>query len=145
MLKNQEIQRLFTLTDNHGNRLTCDIHLHLYLSLVTETRTRNIGRVYALPDGELIYEKHDDEKHVFKKNNSWSIHYEILKRVNYVKVMTRKCKYWIKTEDAMSRGTFLHFRDQGMEKKKYIPLKFWFEQEYNTVGANSSTGEGVRA
>lgn len=133
----RDIQELFTHEDADGNRLLCDVNLNLYLNLKNEVRTRQIGRIYTLPDGKLYYEKREDEKHIFRKNNSWSIHYEILKRVDYVKYMTRKCKYWIKSVDAMNKGEFLHFKASGIEKKIYVPLEHWYEQEYSIrLGSN---------
>jgi len=118
-----EIDKLFTITDQAGNKIKCHKR-NLILKLASERRERNIGKI-VFKDGELIYSKPEKEEDIYRKLNAWSVPYSIITRVDRITFYTKKDFYRIRTKDIEERMIFLHFKNSGIEKKKYIPLDMW--------------------
>lgn len=119
----------FSISDPDGGKIYMDERGNLFL-LKNETPPKpfSIGLIYPLPDGRLVYVKYEDERHINRKTNSWSINYEILKRVSFVKYLTRDNTYWIDSERARNCGEF-HFKTSGVEAKIYIPVSLWIKRD----------------
>ena len=89
-------------------------------------KVRGIGCIARNKQNKsLSYYKEDREHEIFRKNNSWSINWNILKFLpkpeSTINILTEKCIYRITKQTAMNIGSFLYFKEQGIEKKFYIP------------------------
>ena len=116
---------LFNSIDIQGNKITYE-NGNLYLSLKKDNIKRNIGSVKFHKDGNILYVKQEKEDGRFKKNDSWSINYYVLSKVDYVMYVTTKAVYKITKSDALKLGDFLWFKKTGYERKIYIPVKHWW-------------------
>jgi len=106
------------IEDTQGNVIMIGPAGRVKLNLIKETRTRNIGTFQ-----NKIYRKYDEEQHIFRKLNAWSINYEMFKISDKVEVKTKKRTYTIDT--TAIKGHILNFKDAGIERKIYIPLSLW--------------------
>ena len=123
-MNNLEI--LFNHTDAQGNTLRV-AGGELLLKLATEARERNIGRVAPHPaDGQLVYIKQDTEAQVFRKTDAWSLMYDVVKNVKYIAVMTERGVYKTTSANVLKYGSFLHFKTAGMERKLYVPRRYFY-------------------
>lgn len=90
--------------------------------------SRRIGYVEKISKGNYLFFKHEKESGIFRKTNSWSIPYCILRCVGkdgVVHYKTEKRTYKINYKDAMEHGKFLYFKQSNTERKIYVPLKHW--------------------
>jgi hypothetical protein len=95
---------------------------------------RIIGRI--LDDqacGNRVYFKSESLKEVFKKNNSWSLCYELINQLadnDIVNIKTRETGaiVWLTIKEVKEKGDFLWFKKTGIEKKLYIPLDQWHKE-----------------
>lgn len=115
---------LFTFEDKHGNKFRC-ISGKIFLIPAGTHRERKIGRVYKTDKGTIIYKKYEEEKHIYRKTNAWSIPYEIYNRVDRVWFYSKLYNYRIIKKEVNNLKDFFHFARSGVELKVYIPLKYW--------------------
>lgn len=107
---------MYSRVDKDGNKLSVSDEGKATLELSIEDRIRNIG---VIRNG--TYTKYDEEKHIFRKLNAWSINWELFQLSNKIKIVTNEREYTINTGEISPR--ILHFRGAGIERKVYIPLK----------------------
>lgn len=102
------------------------------LKLNSEKRTRNLGFIKENERGVLSYYKHENEKDVFRKLNAWSINYNVLQYLPYgnsmINFKTELQIYRITKDKALKMGSFMFFKNSGIEKKIYVP-KLFFDVE----------------
>lgn len=125
MNKHHFFAALLNNTDQQGNKIIYD-NGTLYLFLKKDNIRRNIGVVKFHEDGNILYVKQEKEEGRFKKNDSWSINYYVLTKVDYVMYVTTKAFYKITKPDALKLGSFLWFKYSGYERKIYVPVKHWW-------------------
>lgn len=90
-------------------------------------KKRNIGRIiHNKKDQKLQYVKHEENKDIFRANESWYIPYYIVLNVDYIQYITEDTDYRITAEKAADVGSFLWFKEAGFEKKIYVPLSEWW-------------------
>lgn len=112
--------------DEHGNRLFLTETNEVILRLTQYGGDRKIGILHKKPDGTINYYKEEKEKDTFRKNNSWSICWEIFKMVTgKINYRSEKGVYRIDITKAKEVGSFLWFLKTGIEKKFYIPKEHW--------------------
>lgn len=107
------------IEDNEGNIITINDSGVCRLKLSREKgRIRNIGIIK-----DNIYYKFDTEKNIFRKLNAWSIPQVIYDLVDVVVIKTTNKNYtYIKKN---IKNPILHFKSSGIERKVYIPLKYF--------------------
>lgn len=99
-------------------------------------RERLVG-TYDLYRGTYMTER-KFSKHVFKKLMAWGIAEAVLrflpslKKVVVRDVEKRKA-YEASIETIREHGSVLHFKKQGFETQRFLPLVFWKETELGTV------------
>lgn len=117
----------FNEIDEIGNKLTCiDGKLSLFLS--NERRARSIGSFRKGSKVDFFYEKFEYHKDVFRANDSWGINYNVLEKLpdnSGIIVKTRERTYKISKKKALEAGSFLWFKEQGLERRFFIPRKDW--------------------
>ena len=108
--------------DSDGNKLL-RYDKKIVLRLKKNKRDLNIGVLHKTKDGIISYYKNEKDSDVFRKNNSWSINYEVLKlatgTVNY---RTKTKIYRITAEKALEVGDFLWFKTSGIAREIYVTL-----------------------
>tara|TARA_R100000093_G_C1945641_1_gene74391 strand:+ start:248 stop:631 length:384 start_codon:yes stop_codon:yes gene_type:complete len=116
--------------DNDGNSLTIKEN-NVFLNLKRDKYPRRIGQILNHSNGKISYFKDEEEIHIYRKANAWSIPYTLAKALSgSINIRTEKGIYRITAKDALEHGSFLHFKTQGIEKKIYIPIeKFTFEKK----------------
>lgn len=93
-----------------------------------------IGRIIDAPEaGNRVYCKSESVKGIFRKNNSWSLCYEVLKQLadkDIVNIKTRETgeMVWLTVAECKEKGDFLWFKTSGIERKLYIPLEMWHKE-----------------
>lgn len=120
-VRQAKLEILFTDRDQEGNFLIFNLG-QLYLRLVNEDRNRKIGSIYYVND-TIFYSKWEDEKDTYLKLDAWSIPLIIAKNVDAICYQTYDRKYWITKETILKEGSIMKFQD--MERKIYVPKKFW--------------------
>lgn len=99
------------------------------LSLASENRQREIGFLHENPLGYLSYYKHDHESQVFRKADAWSVNWALLSYLprdeSTINIRTELFIYRITKKEALERGSFLYFKESGIEKKFYIPRRYF--------------------
>ena len=98
------------------------------LILKTKNKKRTIGRLEKIDTENFRLIKHEKPEGIFRKNNSWSIPYNVIKNLGESGIIVIYCsgkKYKINSKRALEVGDFLYFKNSGVEKKIYIPLKYW--------------------
>lgn len=122
----------FNRRDGFGNVLSCDEAGNLTITN-SNGSTRSIGMLTPI-DGDpikgFIYSKSVSEKHIFRKNNSFSINDYILRNIGERGLVQYsmgggKMFYTIEAEFALEIGSYLWFKDEGFEKQVFVPLTFW--------------------
>jgi hypothetical protein len=117
------IDKLFTFEDKYGNLFHCKDG-KLTLQLVSENRVRNIGNIVEI-DGLTIFKKFEDEEHIYRKTNAWSVPVQIFEKVDGIWFFSNRFNYKILTKKAKENLQYLSFTKKGYEPKVYIPLKLW--------------------
>lgn len=119
---------IFNFTDEVGNQLRCNPETGaLTLQLANEARVRQIGHIKQ-GRNTFYYEKMEEHVHIFRKTNSWGLHWHIIDNLpedSGVVLVTSEKTYWIKKQDAIQEGSFLWFKNQGLEKRFFVPLEHW--------------------
>lgn len=112
--------------DRDGNVLSVDENGNITLKLLFENRTRKIGKLKKI-NGITTYFKKNRVSNIYKKTNSWGIHWEILDSLEPADIISISddfgCYYHILVKDALSCGDFLHFKKEGFEKQFFIPIE----------------------
>lgn len=139
---NYKLDTILNSEDDVGNKMVFNDG-QLYLKLKGETNARFLGYITE-DNGSIKYTKFERESNIMRKNNSWSIAFEILKQVDRIEYKTDKRTYRIDQQTAMDQGSFLHFKNSGYERKIYIPLEHWNCEGNNSKG-NSKRHEKLRA
>ena len=110
---------IYRKEDKDGNILSISSEGKVTLKLSKESpRIRNIGE-YSNKE----YSKYDEEKHIFRKLNAWSINYEMFKISNVITINTKQGSYKLDTKNV--DGQLLTFKETGIETKIYLPLELW--------------------
>jgi hypothetical protein len=115
--------------DSVGNRLSAIPHekmLHLRLKLTTESKPRDIGKLFKR-DGKIIYSRYTDEKNIFRKDNSWGLNYKVVETLPddaEIELKSKLRTYTISSVDAKKSGK-KHFKEQGFELQTFVPLDLW--------------------
>jgi uracil-DNA glycosylase len=118
------LEQILNQKDENNNSLIFSNN-KVYLSQRGESKSRYLGAITVSDKGKLKYSKHEEEKNIMRKNNSWSINYEILKQVDHIVYHTNERRYVIDQQSAINNGSFLHFKSSGYERKLYVPLEYW--------------------
>ncbi len=97
------------------------------IQLVKENgRTRHIGSIAKNKKSQLYgYYKSEKESDIFRKNNSWSINWNVIQFLpdpSTINIKSETKIFRISKEKALKVGDFLYFKDAGIERKFYIPL-----------------------
>ena len=121
-----KFQILFNRSDSHGNSIRyCPESSKLYTQCQYDSsRERDIGRVYY-QSGEIVYEKFEDEKDIYRKTQAWSVIHAIAKQVDRIVYKSPKNSYQINRRDAYLHGELFAWDEKGLGKKVYIPLNYW--------------------
>ena len=141
-IRQAKLEILFTSRDSDGNFLVFNIG-QLYLRQDNEDHNRRIGDIYYVND-TLLYMKWEKEKDVFQKMDAWSIPLLVAKNVDVICFKTSSRQYWI-THDIIKellrikQASILKF--DGMEKKVYIPRKFWKDTPIDPMEENLLSNE----
>lgn len=120
------LKEKFSIRDKN-NHIYMDDNGRIFLHLIGE-KPFQIGMIYTLPDGKLVYFNFEDERHILKPTRSWGVYYQILQRVNFVKYITRRYSYYIDSERALNCGEFLNFETSRLDVKIYIPVNLWIKR-----------------
>lgn len=139
---NEVLEPLLNQEDDTGNRMVFDSG-KIYQQQPGESRPRFLGYVKE-DNGGINYIKHEQEKNIMRKNNSWSIHFEILKHVDHVVFKTTSKTYRIDRDTALDEGQFLHFKESGYERKIYVPLPMWNVDTNDRYTESSGLDDKVR-
>lgn len=126
-MTDQQIDAFFTFQDKDGNMFNC-INRKMFLILKNEStgKQRKIGTIVH-KNGSLIYSKYEDENHIYRKTNAWSIPYAIVERVHRVTFYTKGKFYRINTQTIKAEGEVKYFKHSpsSTELKYYVPLESW--------------------
>tara|TARA_B100000686_G_C16653701_1_gene896952 strand:- start:788 stop:1189 length:402 start_codon:yes stop_codon:yes gene_type:complete len=115
----------FAFEDKEGNSLFI-VNNFVNLKLKKNNYSYRIGQLFKHKDGSFSFFKDEEEKHIYRKANAWSIPYALLEKLDGdLNIRTEKGIYRISAADARKYGSFLHFKTTGIEKKIYIPLDHW--------------------
>ncbi len=115
--------KLFSFEDKHGNLFDCKDG-KLTLQLKSEKRIRKIGEILEIK-GLLVYKKHEDEQHIYRKTNAWSVPVQIFEKVDGIWFYSDNYDYKITTKKAKAHMQYLSFNKSGYENKVYIPIQLW--------------------
>lgn len=99
------------------------------LMLKVNNASRDIGRLEKLPDERIVYSKMlREHEHTFRKNNSWGLHYEIIKALepeSIIRINSDERDYFLTAKEALELGEFLWFKTQGFERQIFVPKHYW--------------------
>jgi hypothetical protein len=111
-------------SDADGNKLIVDNGGSIILKL-RNGKKNNIGKLSKV-NNRTCYFKEEKESDTFRKNNSWSVNYELLKYIDgTINYRTEKGIYRIEKDRALEIGSFLWFQKSNVERKFYIPKDYW--------------------
>ena len=118
------MQQVIVFTDNDGTLQICS-NQEVVLLLKCESRVRKLGVIAKDTKTKILsYYKNEKEKDTFRKNNSWSINWNLLNWLNEgasINIKSETCIYRITKKQALVCGSFLWFKTSGVERKFYIP------------------------
>jgi len=120
---------MFTFKDKNENLYICKDG-KLTLQLKSELRVRKIGEIYV-NNKYTIYKKYEDEKHIFRKTNAWSIPVDIYEKVDTIWYYSKLYNYRILKKKAKEHMQYLSFNKSGYENKVYIPIQLWDVETIN--------------
>ncbi len=109
-MKYEDLILTLNATDEVGNKLYVSDDGEVRLKI--NQTVKRIGNIKQKKDGSIAYVKYDKESQIFRKNNSWSLPYLLMKLLNFnenneVIVITDKREYKIKIKKVMEKGEFL--------------------------------------
>lgn len=130
----QAEKSVFIYKDEDGELVMDKTNGHVLLKLASEKdRIRKIGWIARNTDGVISYYKEDEEKNVFRKTDAWSINFNVFKFLpsehSTINIKTEKAIYRISKGRAMEVGSFLHFKQSGIELKFYISREFFTKED----------------
>ena len=110
-----------------NSRLYINDYKRVHLTI--GSRKKIIGRIIQ-EDKYKIYFKTEKLEDRFKKTNAWSLNYALLDWLDGDDVVQIKIKrssliYWLTVKECITFGSFLWFKDSGIERKLYIELEYW--------------------
>lgn len=123
MLVQEKLDTLLNTTDKNGKKLIYKPEEGGKLYIDIDDTIKCIGHI-LLGQNNILYTKFEDERNIFRKTNSWSINYTVLRVVDMVHYETRTHDYLIPKERALEFGEIMHFQDTT-ELKAYVPLQYW--------------------
>ena len=102
------------------------------LKLNSQSHYRNIGWFGTNKDGYKSYFKEEKESATFCIMDAWSVNYKIITLLpdekSTINIRSEKYIYRITKEKALLLGKFMYFKASGIEKKIYIPKKYFNEE-----------------
>ena len=124
---------VFIYKDDDGELSLDKTNGNIRLILSSEGgRVRKIGCIARNNAGFISYYKEDREAEVFRKNDSWSINWNIMSFLpnpeSTINIKTEKAIYRITKAQAEISGSFLYFKTVGIERKFYIPRSFFYQE-----------------
>lgn len=116
---------MFDIKDNAGNEYYLADKGKLYLKLTSERHPRLIGVLHRTKSGLIILHKDVKESNIFLRNDSFGIPYDIINKVYGIQINCGGVVYTILSKDALEKGSFLWFKNQGFERQFFIPRKYF--------------------
>ena len=126
------MQEHFIYQDDDGS-IVITYSGKIVLNLKSENRSRNIGVLAKDGKGGISYYKEDKESEIFRKTDSWSLNYNVIKFLEEnatINIKTEKFIYRISKSDVIEKGEFLYFKTSGIEKKIYVKRDFFSKEQY---------------
>lgn len=117
--------------NDKNNNHYYSVNNKIYLKLNSDQRERCIGEFIEHEKGGIVYKKFDEEKHIHRKTNSWSIPLLIYNKVDSIWFYSKNYNYTIIKDEVKDNIKYFHFMSSGTEKKVYIPLNLWKKTSLN--------------
>lgn len=87
----------------------------------------NIGNI-SIQEDRVIYRKKENESHILRNINGWSINRTILNVVDDIHYTTEEATYQITKKKAQESGKLQTKHSFGLDDKIVIPLPYWTKQ-----------------
>lgn len=127
-------EEIKTVSDDRGNNLKCfnnGKRIRLYLKLVSEKSSRNLGTIN--PARKVLEIKRNRAKHLFRKTQSYGFNYKLLadsKLFENVRLMDDFQEWLIPKQFILDNGNFMNFVNHGgFELQIFLPLSSMQEFE----------------
>ena len=96
--------------------------------LTCQEGKRKIGELVKDQDGSLVYTRKFKAKHIFRKDNSLGINYDVINLMansdKMIFIRDNGTRYSTTAGDVRTKGRFLHFLHGGYEKQIFMPLEY---------------------
>ena len=116
-------------TDDMGNKLICKPDGTIILDLISQSRERNLGRIYKTAGDGIVYRKKVKEKNIYRELEAWGINSEIWRVLPPEAALifeSDKKTYIIQKHEAEPvKPKYRWYKAQGFERQVFIPLSQW--------------------
>lgn len=133
---NQRLSAELNRFNTTGEMIRLSKEKEVFLTLPYQSE-KKIGRIVQEND-EIIYEKQEEEKHIIRKNNAWSINKTVLFNVDKCRYITSHAIYEISRKDALDHGQTFNKYSHGLDDKLVVPLVYW-----KTIYQNSDKNKAI--
>lgn len=114
---------------NNDGVILIDENKRILLKLNSEDRSRNIGCIAPDKRNMTSYFKQEKEKDVYHKLDAWSLNWSVVSWLpddqSTINIKSETAIYRITKAYAILCGKFLYHKQSGIEKKIYIPKRYW--------------------
>lgn len=114
---------------NNDGVIVIDENKRLILKLNSEERKRNIGCIALDRRKKLSYFKEEKEKDAYQKMDAWSLNWSVVSWLpeddSTINIKSETAIYRITKAYAILCGKFLYHKQSGIEKKIYVPKRYW--------------------
>lgn len=118
----------FIYKDNDGS-IIIDKDRRLILKLNSDGKNRNIGVIAKDKRSKISYFKEEKERDAYQKMDAWSLNWSVVSWLpdddSTINIKSETAIYRITKSYALACGQFLYHKQSGIEKKLYIPKRYW--------------------
>lgn len=120
------------IVEENGIQIGMTKEGNLFFKNIYHRNPKNLGKISIGSDTRYVWCKSEKEIDKFLKTNAWSLPYVIFERLPedaWIRFITESYEYVITVRRIkkimLKENLFLHFKSSGVEKKIYVPIKYW--------------------
>jgi hypothetical protein len=114
---------------NDDGSIIIDPNRKLILTLNSDGKRRNIGVIAYDKRKKIGYFKEEKERDAYHKMDAWSLNWSVLSWLPdddcSINIKSETAIYRITKSYAIACGQFLYHKQSGIEKKLYVPKRYW--------------------
>lgn len=134
---------------NDDGSIVIDPNRKLILTLNSDGKRRNIGVIAYDKKKNIGYFKEEKEKDVYHKMDAWSLNWSVISWLPSdhctINIKSETAIYRITKSYAVACGQFLYHKQSGIEKKLYVPKRYWHVEPLACDDINKSNEENTLA